>query len=435
MAGASSFLVIRGQNTILGNNQPLFVIDGIPIDNSQLSSSNPNNGRNGFLDSVGNSNRAIDIPQEDIESVTVLKGAAATALYGSLASGGAIIITTKRGKSGKKGLNINVNSGWEWSQYNKMVPLQNKFAQGVSGEYYGPESGLSYSWGPSMDSLVWVQDPSYIHDRNGYIAGVNQVPAGSSTKPVTPYNNVDNFFRNGFKHYYNVDLSGASDKTDYFLSTGYEHTDGIVPNNSFQKFNVGFNGGIKLTKNTSVRSSVKYIRSGGVRIEQGSNVSGVMLGLLRTPASYDNSNGYGEDAADNPESYQFADGTQRKYRYGNRGYDNPFWTVNKNPLRDKVNRIIGNVEITQQIRPWLKAVERIGLDFYSDYRNQSFAIGSRQFSLGQVTENNFTNTQVNNDLIFIANNKIGENISFNTTLGFNMFSSSLTQVYVQGDVL
>ena len=435
MAGASSFLVIRGQNTILGNNQPLFVIDGIPIDNSQLSSSNPNNGRNGFLDSVGNSNRAIDIPQEDIESVTVLKGAAATALYGSLASGGAIIITTKRGKSGKKGLNINVNSGWEWSQYNKMVPLQNKFAQGVSGEYYGPETGLSYSWGPSMDSLVWVQDPTYIHDRNGYIAGVNQAPAGSSTTPVTPYNNVDNFFRNGFKHYYNVDLSGASDKTDYFLSTGYEHTDGIVPNNSFQKFNVGFNGGIKLTKNTSVRSSVKYIRSGGVRIEQGSNVSGVMLGLLRTPASYDNSNGYGEDGADNPEAYQFADGTQRKYRYGNRGYDNPFWTVNKNPLRDKVNRIIGNVEITQQIRPWLKAVERIGLDFYSDYRNQSFAIGSRQFSLGQVTENNFTNTQVNNDLIFIANNKVGENISFNTTLGFNMFSSSLTQVYVQGDVL
>lgn len=437
MAGASSFLVIRGQNTILGNNQPLFVVDGIPIDNSQLSSSNPNNAQNGFLDSVGNSNRAIDIPQEDIESVTVLKGAAATALYGSLASGGAIIITTKRGKagSGKKGLNVNVSSGWEWSQYNKMVPLQDKFTQGVTGEYYGPETGLSYSWGPSMDTMVWVADASYIHDKNGYITSKNSAPAGSSTKPVTPYNNVDDFYRTGFKHYYNLDLSGANEKTDYYFSTGYENTDGIVPNNSFRKFNIGFNGGLKLTEKTSIRSSIKYIRSGGVRIEQGSNVSGVMLGLLRTAPSFDNANGFGEEAADNEEAYVFADGTQRKYRYGNTGYDNPFWTVNRNPLQDKVNRIIGNVEFTQIITPWLKMVERLGVDHYSDYRNQYFAIGSRQFSLGQITENNFLNTQVNNDLMFLANNKIGENITLNSTLGFNMFSTNLTQVYVQGDVL
>ena len=435
-AGASAFLVIRGPNSISYNNQPLFVIDGIPLDNSQNSSSNPLNGRNGYLDSVANSNRMIDIPQEDIESITVLKGAAATALYGSLAGNGAIVITTKRGKAGKggKGMNVNVNSGWEWSQYNKMVPLQNRWLQGSDGEYLDPATNYSGSWGPLGDTMVFVADNSYKYDKNGYLTGINQVPGGASTKPFSPYNNVDDFYRTGFKHNYSVDFGGATDAADYFFSAGYEDQDGIVPKNTFSKYNIGFNGGLKLTDKVSARSSIRYIRSGGTRIEQGSNVSGVMLGLLRTPPSFDNSNGFGEDGADNEAAYMYENGQQRRYRDVS-GYDNPFWTVNQNPLQDKVNRIIGNLELEYKANDWLRIMGRGGMDQYTDYRNQHFAIGSRQFTAGQITENTFQNSILNFDLFAFINKKLSDDINMNLTLGENWYENKSTQVYVQGDGL
>ncbi|MDZ4822546.1 MAG: SusC/RagA family TonB-linked outer membrane protein [Flavobacteriales bacterium] len=430
-AGASAYLLIRGQNSITGNNQPLFVIDGVPLDNSQLSSSNPLNGRNGFLDSVGNTNRMIDIPQEDIESITVLKGAAATALYGSLAGNGAIIITTKKGRQGAggKGLNINVSTGWEWSEYNKMVPLQDRYLQGSEGTYLDPSTNYSGSWGPDADTMFWDGDSGYKYDNNGMLVGQSEPTAAT---PFKPYNNVDDFFRTGFKHNYNFDMSGASDRADYFFSAGYEDQDGIVPNNTFAKYNFGFNGGVQLSEKLSARSSIKYVRSGGTKIEQGSNISGVMLGLLRTPISFDNSNGHGEDGADDPSAYMYDDGSQRKYRDIS-GYDNPFWTVNQNPLVDRVNRYIGSMELKYKACDWLTILGRGGLDNYTDYRNQHFAIGSRQFSAGQIAENTYQNSILNLDLMAMVSRRLTEDLNLNLTLGENWYERKLTQVYVQGD--
>ncbi|MEM7162990.1 MAG: SusC/RagA family TonB-linked outer membrane protein [Bacteroidota bacterium] len=447
-AGASSFILIRGQNTIRGDNQPLLVIDGIPIDNSQVSSGNPNDGRNGFLSSVANSNRGIDIPQEDIEDITVLKGAAATALYGSQAGNGAILITTKKGKMGygKKGINVNVTAGVEVSEYNRMIPLQNQWGQGLFGSYSGPETGSGFSWGPRLDTMEYATDmnhplaPSpdnfdangnYIHDQNGFL-----VPQGQGNgQPANAYNNIDDFFQNAVRQWYNVDLSGANEKTNYFVSMGYSDENGIVPNNTFSKWNIGFNGGHKFTDKFTVSSSIKYINSGGSRIEQGSNTSGVMLGLTRTSPTFDNSNGLGEDAADDESAYVFPDGTQRKYRYGNTGYDNPFWTVNRNPLEDDVNRIIGKLEFDYKFSDAISAKYRVGLDNYSDYRNQFFAIGSRTATAGRVTENNILSNQFNEDLMLFINKDISENIGLNVTLGHNRRSDELTRVYIQGDGL
>jgi TonB-dependent SusC/RagA subfamily outer membrane receptor len=290
-AGASSSIIIRGQNTISGDNQALFVVDGIIIDNSHNSSASPTEGRNGYLSSVGNSNRAIDIPQEDIASMTVLKGAAATALYGSLGANGVIIITTKRGQKGQggKGINVNVSSGWEWSSVNKKVPLQKKFAQGYSGANPGqvivnpdisPSPLSSASWGANIDTLVYLPDASYQYSSLGRIVGQSSNPGGT---PVEAFDHQDDFFRTGFKNYYNVDLGGANERSDFYLSAGYENTNGIVPNNTFKKYNFGINAGTKLSDKLSVRTSAKFVNSGGIKIEQGSNISGVMLGLLRTP--------------------------------------------------------------------------------------------------------------------------------------------------------
>ncbi|MEN9638786.1 MAG: hypothetical protein RLZZ262_654 [Bacteroidota bacterium] len=442
-AGASSSIVIRGQNTISGDNQALFVVDGIIIDNSHNSSASPNEGRNGYLSSVGNSNRAIDIPQEDIETMTVLKGAAATALYGSLGANGVIIITTKKGKSGAggKGLNVNVSTGWEWSAFNKMVPLQKKFAQGYSGANPGKvivnpdisDSPLSSgSWGANLDTLVYLPDPNYTYSRLGRIVGQSENPGGQK---VEPFDHPADFFRTGFKNYYSVDLGGANERSDFYMSAGYENTNGIVPNNTFKKFNFGINAGTKLSDKLSIRTSTKFINSGGTKIEQGSNISGVMLGLLRTPPTFDNTNGYGEDAADQPDAYIIQpQGVQRTYR-GGYGYDNPFWTVNQNPLKDDVRRVIGNIEAKYQILPWLGAMYRIGLDHYVDYRNQHFAIGSNQWVGGQVTLNTFNSNQFTEDLVLTVNKAFNDKWRLNGTLGHNRYSDELNQIYAQGDNL
>ncbi len=432
-AGASAFVTIRGFNTISGNNQPLLVVDGIPIDNSQLSSGNPDDGGNSFLSSVANSNRAIDLNPEDIASISVLKGAAATALYGSQAGNGAIIITTKSGAGAKKkGLNIDFSAGVDFNTYNKMVPLQDMYTQGISGSYAGPTTGMPLAWGALMDTMGYDNSTPNLYDNKGSVVSIND-PAFTGERMV-PYNNVDDFFRTGVTSTFNLGLSGASDKANYRLSMGRLAEEGIIPNNTFERTNVSFNGGLNVTKDFRVGSSIQYVRSGGTRIEQGSNVSGVMLGLLRTPASFDNSNGLGEDAVDDESSYVFPNGRQRNYRGGG-GYDNPFWTVNRNPLNDVVDRYIGNVNAFYQINPWLSASYKVGADVYSDRRKQYFAAGSRTATAGRVTENNYYSRRFNEDLLLNINPEINDDVKLMVTLGHNRRSAYLQQLYTQGDGL
>ncbi|MBI3142377.1 MAG: SusC/RagA family TonB-linked outer membrane protein [Bacteroidetes bacterium] len=440
MAGGASYIQIRGANTIRGDNQPLFIVDGVPIDNSQLSNGNPDNGRNNYLNSVANSNRAIDIPQEDIESIQILKGAAATALYGSQAGNGAIIITTKKGKTGigNKGLNISYSGGVDFSKYNKMVPLQNKYTQGIGGVYYGPSTGFPWSWGTTYDSLYYNGDEEYKWDVNGdYYMPKSGNGLDSNVNQLTeaePYDNVNSFFRRGTRYYNTVSVSGANDKADIYFSIGNDYEQGIVPNNELNKTNISVNSGLKVSDKLSVRSSMKYVNTKGTRIEQGSNTSGVMLGLLRTPPSFDNANGMGSDW--NETAYQFADGSQRNFRGGG-GYDNPLWTAMNNPLTDDVNRMIGNIEVNYKLNDIFQFTYRPGIDFYSDRRKQYFAIGSNTVSgrVGRVMENQYYSSMFNEDLILSFNKDLNANMNINGLVGHNRRSSYLQQVYAEGNGL
>ncbi|OWY19375.1 SusC/RagA family TonB-linked outer membrane protein [Sphingobacteriales bacterium UPWRP_1] len=432
-AGASAFVRIRGTNTIQGDNQPLFVIDGVPIDNSQNYTGNPDNGeQNNLVAGVAHSNRAIDIPQSDIASITVLKGAAATALYGSQAGNGAIIITTKRGtKKAGKGMNVEFSTGYDVTSYNKMIPLQTLYAQGNNGVYQGPASGQSRSWGPLLSDLVYNPEIPNPFDKNGSIVSKSAYPNG---KPVTAYNNIDDFFQNGSNWTNALALSGGNDLGTFRLSMGYDKSNGIVPNNTFAKGNIGINGDMQVSSKFKVSAGATYINSGGTRIEQGSNTSGVMLGLTRTPPSFDNSNGLGEDAVDDESSYLFPSGAQRNYRGGG-GYDNPFWTVNRNPLKDRVNRLIGNIGLTYTFTDWLNLSYKLGNDFYSDRRKQFFAIGSRTAALGRVIEDQYFNSKFNADLILRADKQITDDLRIGGLIGHNMRSTRGQRLYNQGDNL
>ncbi|MBS1537849.1 MAG: SusC/RagA family TonB-linked outer membrane protein [Bacteroidetes bacterium] len=434
VAGASSNIIIRGASSITGNNSPLFVIDGIPIDNSQQYSGNPDNGGNNLLAGVAYSNRAIDINPEDVASMTVLKGPAATALYGLRASGGAIVITTKRGSSSQGDrIDINYNTSIGIDQVSQLPGVQKLYSQGTGGQYRAPNTGNALSWGALIDTLKWDQG-TYRFDKNGNIVGASD-PNGKIK--VTPYNNLDNFFATGTTYNNSLSMSGGSEGGSYFVSFSNLKQYGIVPNNEFNRTTMKIAGDAKIAASLKASGSLSYMNSGGQRIQQGSNTSGVMLGMLRTPATFDNTNGNGKGqaAADVESSYQFADTRgQRNYRGGG-GYDNPFWTVNKNAFSDDVDRLIGNVQLNYVASEWAEVMYRIGGDFYSDRRDGSFAIGSRTLPQGQVSYDEYYNRDITSDLIVTFNKKINDDITGTLLIGNNVFATSGSQLYVQGDGL
>jgi len=263
--GASSNIRIRGSSSINGSNDPLFVIDGIPIDNSSVGNA---------VDGVDQSNRAIDINPNDIASLTVLKGPSATALYGVRGANGAIIITTKKGETGKP--KISISSSYSLDQVNQLPERQSIYAQGraIGGNlvYRGPETAEGFSWGPLVSDLEY-DGVATGFDQNGSI-----VPAGTGNgQAVNTYDPYD-FFVNGQTYDLNASISGGTDNIKYFISGGRLSSEGVVPNATFQRTSFRVNTSADITDRFNVGMSAAYTNSGGNRIQRGSNLNGVMLG-------------------------------------------------------------------------------------------------------------------------------------------------------------
>ncbi|MCX6256654.1 MAG: SusC/RagA family TonB-linked outer membrane protein [Bacteroidia bacterium] len=428
-AGASSNIIIRGQNSILGSNQPLFIVDGVPIDNSMSYSGNPDDGSNNLVEGVAYSNRAIDLNPDDIASMSVLKGGAATALYGLRAANGAIIITTKKG-SGSTGNKINVeySTSYSFDYVNKLPKLQNQYAQGSGGKWQGPSTGATKSWGPLIDTMRFNGLP-YAWDNNGALVGMSD-PTATSKKAIA-YDNLGNFFVTGHTWNNAVNVGGGNSDANYYFSMSDANSSGVVPDNTYERTTVKIAGEAKLSSKFKASGSVNYIKSGGDRIQQGSNLSGVMLGLLRTSPTFDNSNGY-SDAYGNPASYMFPDGTQRSY---SASYDNPYWTVNQNIFKDDVNRMIGNFSFDYIAADWLTVTYRLGSDWYSDRRNAHFAINSDAHPEGEIQDDLHFNRDINSDIILNIKKDLCKDFQTNIILGQNMYSTFHQQIYNQGNQL
>jgi|UPI00068A3083 TonB-linked SusC/RagA family outer membrane protein len=413
-AGASSYIRVRGQSTFTQNdNQPLFVVDGVPINNSQLLTQDLRAG-------VALSNRAIDINPDDIESVTVLKGGAAAALYGTRGANGVILITTKKGAFNRP-FQIEYSGSVEILEVNKLPKLQNEYAQGFGGQLrlFG-QSNSQFSWGPRISDLGFLP--------NGQLTDVDSlmVPGSKGTaKAYDPYE----FFQRGSRINNSVSLSGGNDRTSYALSIANLTENGVIPLNTFQRTTVRLSGGARVSNSLKVSASANYANSGGRRIQQGSNTSGLMLGLLRTPPSYDNSNGV-KDPTDE-KAFLNPDGTQRRYFTG---YDNPYWTINRNPFFDNVNRLQGNVQIDYVPVEWLSVMWRLGTDFYQDRRTQIIARQSRTAVNGRLLEDNYKYHEWNSDLIVTARYNY-ERLKTQYLVGWNLNQRLLDNVFVQGDNL
>jgi TonB-linked SusC/RagA family outer membrane protein len=428
--GSSVALRLRGATSITGDNNPLIIVDGVALDNTHGQSGNPDNGDNNYLQSVNNSNRAVDINPDDIESINVLKGPTAAALYGNAASNGVIVITTKKG--GKKvggGVNVTYGLDLTWETINKIPDLQNEFVKGSQGKYSSYESGGSGSWGPRADTTFWNPSNSTPFNQYGQMISASQADTTLGAIKLTPYDNVDQLFRIGSSLTHNLSFSGGNDNSSYRFSASAMNQKGIVPLSSFKRYSAKIAGSSNITEKLSASASFTYTNSGGNRVQQGSNLSGLMLNVLRTPISFDNSNG-----SSNPydqSAYIFDDGTQRNYRGGG-GYDNPYWTINQNPFKDEVNRLFGFTQLDYKFTPWLSATYRVGTDFYADRRKQNFAINSKALTQGQIFQQDYFYRHLNSDLLLTASGSLNENFKGSLTLGNNLFNRYRQNLYVEG---
>lgn len=427
--GASARITIRGATSIGRTNSPLFVVDGVPISND-----NPGNGVGG----VDRSNRAIDINPNDIASISVLKGASATALYGVRAANGAIIITTKKGETGKPTVTFNASYGLD--EINKFPELQTEYAQGQPSNgvliWRGPHTGEGFSWGPRIADLEFSNDPNhpnappantfdaqgnYLFDRNGFL-----VPRGTgSGLPAQAYSR-ENYFKTGSTYDINFSISGGTERTRYFFSAGRLDQEGTAPNSTFARNSLKLTTDFQITDKLSAAVSGNYVNSGGNRLQRGSNVQGIMLGLLRTTPTFDNGNGKsGQEAADDPSSYVLPNGAQRSYRAG--VYDSPYWVSNRNPFNDVVNRLIGYTSFKLEALPWLAFQYKLGIDTYSEEYlsadDVNFRFDGATIRPGGVTNFNRTRRDVNSDFLVLITKQLNEDIGINATVGHNYYDT------------
>lgn len=361
--GSSSSIIIRGGTSLQGNNQPLFVVDGMPIDNT-TGSTVDNSGFNGTLNlSTTNSNRAMDINPEDIESISVLKGPTAAALYGLRAATGAIVITTKKGADGK--MTVSFNSKYIVNQVNKLPEQQNVYKQ---GSYY-----------------------------NGVFTDQTFLSWGDKFAPSDKvYDNLGDFFKTANAFDNSINVSGGSKNGNFFLSGSNLYQTGIVPTTDFVRTTFRFNGEQKVGRFT-FGVTASYAKSKTSKTLTGSGLfgasgSGYMESIVTWPRN------------DNMKDYLNPDGTRRSLLPGIdpvNDVDNPYWIVNKNPQRDQNNRFIGTVYTNVKVTDWFDVTYKLGLDNYLTqfssliYPGSSVSEALQQGMLSRTDYNyNFLNHQL-----------------------------------------
>ena len=401
-AGSSTYITIRGAASITGNNQPLFIVNGMPIASGSDNGANNFAGPNSTVGGVNSSSRTIDINPDDIASISVLKGGAATALYGVRAANGAIIITTKTGK-GLSSMKVELHSSIGIDKVSQLPARQKKYAQGLDGVW---SSGNAASFGPEISSLEYDGDTTYKWDPNGRL-----VPRGTGNGNPARYYDPYEFFRTGYIFDHNLSISNGNDKGDYFFSISNRQQEGIIPNNDYGRTTARINASTKLSDNVTFGADFAYTNSRATQIQKGSNVSGIMLGLLRTATTFDNSAGY-----------EFADGTQRNYRNGG-GYDNPYWVANNISFNEDVNRFTGNINLDVKFNDLFTLRYNAGVDWFNRRFNEKFKIGSRTVPTGYYSEDSDYQTIINSDLLLIFQKDITDDFNVQLTLGNNFYSS------------
>lgn len=413
--GAGTTIRIRGANTISGSSNPLIIVDGVPISNTTYYGI----GNEGRDEGVAQSSRLNDLNPNDIESMQILKGASAAALWGSRAANGVVVITTKSGKAGT--MNISYKGTYSVDEINTRIPMQNTFGQGRSGVY---SPTRAESWGDYIPDRSGGSD---VFDETGeYFEAEN----GTKYYPITTKNSRETFtdsnwdavFQNGHFFQHDLQVSGGQKNATFFFSLGRLDQDGIIKNSGYDRTTARLNNTFKLSNWLKFSAKANYINSNSNRIQQSSNTAGLLLGLLRTPPDFDNRDYKGTYYNSAGEVFPLRHRSYRRYlaNSSNPTYNNPLWTTNEQESSTKVNRFMIAPEFTITPTDWLQVILRGGADFYTDNRIYFFPIGSASHVSGEFTEESIREQELNFDAIAKGNFNLTDDISLQATVGWNI---------------
>ncbi len=416
-------ITIRGNSSLLGNNQPLFVVDGVPFDNTTFTTGS-------FTSRTAGSNRSFDLDPTNIESMTVLKGAAAAALYGSRAANGVIVITTKSGsaRASQKGLEVAVNASVNFEQVSNLPDYQTRYTQGNNFKYVDGNFG---TWGASFDvnqpewsvpvnsNLINSIDPAtgrpwvpHPYDRYNNPNGTPYFPEfANDSVLLQSYNTPEDFFRTGTSFDYGVSVSGGNENGSVTAGLSRSDIKGITPENDASRTSINFGGNMKLNNGLRVGGSLTYVRNeltspptsglfaGGLSITER---------LLYTPPNV-NVAGY---------PYEDANGNQAFYRPDN---DNPYWLTQNAPHMSDVDRFYGYISFAYDITDWLNVSWKGGFNTYQQRNLEVQPKGNVNgvTPLGQILDDQINNRELNQDLIFSATRQISSEIGLRALVGYN----------------
>ena len=434
--GGSARIVIRGENSIGGGNQPIWVVDGVAVDNSNFTTLNQQRGVGG----IDFGNAIQDLNSEDIESISVLKGPAAAALYGSRAAAGAIIITTKSGRNAPRGFQATASSNITFDQIAKLPDYQNEYGQGYLGQFEfanglgdGLYDGVDESWGPKLDGRLIPQWFS----------------KGVAVPWVPSPNNVRDFFDNGLSVSNNISATGSGDRANFRLSFGNDQIKGIVPTSRLNRITAGLNGTASLSEKLQATASVQYIKNKGYnRPGTGYDELNPLMGFTWFGRNVD-VNMLHQFVVDSAlQAYNAANGVDYtdmvnwNYNY----HSNPWWNVEMNSNFDDRNRMIGSAQVQYKPLSWLTGMVRSGTDFYNQNRGFDFApgwiggYGGDPNTLGDYSGGGFQNTtdlvnENNTDFLLTAVTTPLERLGLTINVGGNRRVRTLQQRWIGTDKL
>ncbi len=404
MPGASSYMTIRGATSLSGNNQPLFVVDGMPIESNSIFVNAVTQDRVSGTDA---SSRSLDIDPEDIESVNVLKGPAASALYGLRASNGVVIITTKSGKGLKADEGtITVSTSYTADVVTRLPKLQSTYAQGNNGNF---SQGTSMSWGPRIDEL------------GEYVNNVGETVTGQV------YNNVDPLFDTGHTSTTNINFARGTDTGNYSVSFGYTDQNGVISPAGMERYNGKVNANFKITEKLKVGGSAMYSKMAVTKLPSGSNLSNPLFTTYYAPRSYDL---WGTPFAKEDDPYE-----QIHYRSA---MDNPRWSLANNKFTEDNDRIIGNINLEYEILENLNLRYQLGIDQITNSQKEVYELGSGRTggrtsppSGGEITDFLYAQRQYNSNLSISYNKKIND-FDITAVIGNEIYDVYSRELFVIG---
>lgn len=400
--GSTVFINIRGQRSLSGDNQPLIVLDGIPVNNSVSNSTNIMGGSSNKIVDYGNP--ISDINPDDVASISVLKGAAAAALYGSRAANGVILITTKTGSKQKKGIGISFNESASYDKAYLFPKFQNKFG---SGDWSGTSRVIIDStWGPRLDvGTKYVQWDS---------------PKDSSGNPIATDwvsypNRIKDFFETGYTYITNVAANGANDKGNFRLSYTNLSNNGIMPNTDLKRNNVNLSASYQLHPKFKVNTNIAYTYSKSNNRPAVNRGSAIYV-VYRQPANINvqKLRNYWKEGYEGLQQWSPVPG----------GNDNPYFVAYENINAYNRDRITGNIQFNWDISPYFSIMGRTGLDFYNETRESHSAFSSSSYPTGAYSLANSYFRERNTDFLATFKKNLTDNWFFSVSVGANRMNQS-----------